>query len=43
MLTEYILINMKKQNSNTKDPNIGNDTPRVGSVPPPPSPKTKNK
>lgn len=34
---------MKNQNSNFKDPKIGNDTPRVGSVPPPPSHKTKDK
>ena len=27
-------------NNNTKDPNIGSDTPKVGPVPPPHSPKT---
>ena len=34
---------MKMNNNNYKDPNIGSDTPRVGPVPPPPSPKQNDK
>lgn len=30
-------------NNNSKDPNIGSDTPRVGPMPPPPDPKQNNK
>ena len=32
-----------KTNSNYKDPNIGGDVPRVGPMPPPPSPKPNGK
>lgn len=30
-------------NNDYKDPNIGNDTPKVGPVPPPPSPQQNDK